>query len=99
MNTITDIQTIISHSIPTIPHNPSLQWLGHYSTEQTRLVVRLKRTNNKTPDIQTNMHLPFDSHHPSHHKFAVARTLFNRADKIWSFSEEILEEVEHATSA
>ena len=30
--------------------------------------------------MHTNRYLQFDSHHPRHHKLAVAKSLFNRVD-------------------
>ncbi len=48
----------------------------------------------------TDQYLSFCSHHPTEHKFAVARTLFNRAEVICSVKDDNLEEEDrHITSA
>ncbi len=47
----------------------------------------------------TDQYLPFCSHHPTEHKFAVARTLFDRAEVICSKTDDKLEEDRHITSA
>ncbi len=56
-------------------------------------------TNVFRKKTHTDQYLSFCSHHPTEHKFAVARALFNRAKVICSINDDKLEEDRHITSA
>ena len=69
--------------------SPSITFTQEREQNQSLAFLDVKVTRNKyKKPTHTDRYLQFDSHHPKHHKFAVAKTLHNRINTLVTNSDD-----------